>query len=422
MKQLERCKVIKKKILSLTLAFSLFFSSTAFAATAPNLIGTSAIAVDLKTKEIIYAKNIDEKRQPASVTKLMTALIFAENKKQSDMLVYPEGAKNQADYSYGRNVHPVKAGDNFTGKDAMDILLLYSGNDIAYMIAENVGGNQGNFMAMMNKKASELKMTNTNFVTPNGLDDDTNDHYTSAYDLTLLSEAIYKNDWIKSTINKKTSQVQAVNGPIAVVENRNKLLGKNGNVGGKTGYTTKSGRCLVSIYERDGRSIAAVVLNSEYDYPADTKVFQDMEQLVDYSYAAEKEVFLEKNKEVKSVTLKYKVIPFIGPTRTIKVPIMLHKDIALYNNGLKPELNYTIQDVSAWSLNSDKSIGKIDVKVRDYNESYELFPNISKWQIIKNNLIYYILTLLILIIVISSAVILRIKFSRKKRKRRSIFK
>lgn len=414
--------MIKKRILSLTLAFSLFFSSTALAATAPSLIGTSAIAVDLKTKEIIYAKNIDEKRQPASITKLMTALIFAENKKESDILTYPEGAKTQADYSYGKNVHPVKTGDTFTGKDAMDILLLYSGNDIAYMIAENVGGNQNNFMAMMNQKAKELNMTNSHFVTPNGLDENIPDHYTSAYDLTLLSEAIYNNEWVKNTINKKTSQVQAVNGPIAVIENRNKLLGVNGNVGGKTGYTSKSGRCLVSIYERDGRSIAAVVLNSEYDYPADTKVFQDMENLANYSFAAEKEVFLEKNKEVKSVTLKYKAIPFIGPTRTIKVPIMLHKDVALYNNGLTPEVNYTINDVSAWSLNSEKAIGKVDIKVREYKESFDLYPNISKWQIIKNNLIYYLLTLLILIIIISLGVILKLKFSRKKRRKKSLFR
>lgn len=420
---MERCEVCKKKIISLALTFSLLFPTTVFASADPNLIGTSAISVDLKTKEIIYAKNIDEKRQPASITKLMTALLFAENKKPEDSIVYPEAAKTQPDYSYGLNVHPVKAGETFTGKDAMDILLLYSGNDIAYMIAESVGGNQNNFMNMMNKKAKDLNMTNTNFITPNGLDDNTNDHYTTAYDLSLLGEAAYNNEWVKSTMDKKTSEVKSSNGPIAAIENRNKLLGINGNIGGKTGYTTKSGRCLVSLYERDGRGIVTVVLNSEYNFPEDTKVFEDMEKLADYSFNAEKQVYLEKNKEVQSVTLKYKAIPFIGPTRTIKVPIALHKDIALYNNGLTPELNYSISDFSAWSLNPNKSVGKVDVKVRAYSESYDLYPNISRVQLIKDNAIYYALAALVLIIFISLVIILSIKMKKgKRRRRKSIFK
>lgn len=413
---------MKKKVISLALTFSLLFSSTALAAPAPELIGTSAIAVDLNTKEIIYAKNIDEKRQPASITKLMTGLLLAENKKPEDILTYPQGAKTQPDYSYGLNVHPVQVGETFSGANAMDILLLYSGNDIAYMIAENVGGTVENFSKLMNEKAKALNMTNTNFITPNGLDDNTNDHYTSAYDLTLLGEAVYNNPWVKQTIAKKTSEVKSSNGPVAVIENRNKLLGINGNIGGKTGYTTKSGRCLFTIYERNGRTIATVVLNSEYNFPADTKVFEDMEKLVEYSFTADKQVYLEKGKELQSITLKYKAIPFIGPTRTIKVPVTLHKDISLYETGLTPELNYNIDDISPWKLSADKPVGKVDVKIRNYSESYELFPNISKMQIIKDNALYYILALLALIIIVSSIIIIRIKFKRKKRRKKSLFR
>lgn len=413
---------MKKKVISLALTFSLLFSSTALAAPAPELIGTSAIAVDLNTKEIIYAKNIDEKRQPASITKLMTGLLLAENKKPEDILTYPQGAKTQPDYSYGLNVHPVQVGETFSGANAMDILLLYSGNDIAYMIAENVGGTVENFSKLMNEKAKALNMTNTNFITPNGLDDNTNDHYTSAYDLTLLGEAVYNNPWVKQTIAKKTSKVKSSNGPVAVIENRNKLLGINGNIGGKTGYTTKSGRCLFTIYERNGRTIATVVLNSEYNFPADTKVFEDMEKLVEYSFTADKRVYLEKGKELQSITLKYKAIPFIGPTRTIKVPVTLHKDISLYETGLTPELNYNIDDISPWKLSADKPVGKVDVKIRNYSESYELFPNISKMQIIKDNALYYILALLALIIIVSSIIIIRIKFKRKKRRKKSLFR
>ncbi|MPM91593.1 hypothetical protein SDC9_138724 [bioreactor metagenome] len=147
-----------------------------------------------------------------------------------------------------------------------------------------------------------------------------------------------------------------------------------------------------------------------------------MEKLVEYSFTADKQVYLEKGKELQSITLKYKAIPFIGPTRTIKVPVTLHKDISLYETGLTPELNYNIDDISPWKLSADKPVGKVDVKIRNYSESYELFPNISKMQIIKDNALYYILALLALIIIVSSIIIIRIKFKRKKRRKKSLFR
>ncbi|HCQ90285.1 MAG TPA: D-alanyl-D-alanine carboxypeptidase, partial [Clostridium sp.] len=95
------------KFIASTLIFTSVFSTIAFAkAPEPELIGTSALAVDLETNEIIYAKNIDKKMYPASITKLMTALLLAENKSPGDLLTYPEAAKNEAPYSYGLNIHP----------------------------------------------------------------------------------------------------------------------------------------------------------------------------------------------------------------------------------------------------------------------------------------------------------------------------
>ena len=200
---------MKRRLLSLfalfTLVLTLSFSSTAYAAEDPNIIGTSAIIVDLNSDEIIYSKNMDELKQPASITKLMTALLLAENKTRTDLLTYSEDALAQDPFSYGLNVHPVQPGEKFTGDNAMKILLLYSGNDVAYMIGENVGGTAEAFVQMMNDKAKELGMTNTHFVTPNGLDDNTDDHYTTAYDLTLLLKAAYNNDWVREVIGMPVS-------------------------------------------------------------------------------------------------------------------------------------------------------------------------------------------------------------------------
>jgi len=415
---------VKKRILSLwvvfTLILTLSFSSVALASTEPNIIGTSAIVMDLDTKEIIYAKNMDELKQPASITKLMTALLLAENKTKTDLLTYSKDASTQAPYSYGSNVHPVSIGDTFSGADAMDILLLYSGNDVAYMIAENVGGTAENFITMMNDKAKSLGMTNTNFVTPNGLDDDTENHYTTAYDLALLLSAVYENEWVKETLAKKESTVNSTNGPDAVIENRNKLIGINGNVGGKTGYTDKSGRCLAAIYNRDGRSLATVVLNSEYDYPTDTKVFEDTEVLADFGYNAQKSEYKPANSPVDEITVEYNILPFIGPAKTVKIPVTIHEDINLYESGLTPEFNYTVNNINTWTLSTEKPIGKATVQIKDYTIEYDLFSTISNMDIIKANIIYYIMALLILIAVICAIVIIISKISgnRRRKKRR----
>lgn len=416
---------MRKRILSLCMLFTLLitlaFPSLALAIEEPNIIGTSAIIMDLDTKEIIYAKNMDELKQPASITKLMTALLLAENKTKTDIFTYSEAASKQDPYSYGMNVHPVAVGDTFNGENAMNILLLFSGNDIAYMVAENIGGTVENFMNMMNEKAKSLGMNNTHFVTPNGLDDNTDEHYTTAYDLALLLSAAYQNDWVRETMAKKTEVVQSQGGPVATIENRNKLVGTNGNVGGKTGYTDKSGRCLASLYSRNGRNLAIVVLNSEYDFPTDVKVFEDTEILADFGYASQKGTYLAANSTIDEVTVEYNILPFIGPKKTVKIPVTLHEDINLYESGLKPEFNYTVNPVNTWTLSTGKPIGKATVTIKDYTLEYDLYSTLSNMDIIKTNIIYYVMALLVLIAVVCLIFIIISKIMKSKRRKRRYY-
>ncbi|MGH4051102.1 MAG: D-alanyl-D-alanine carboxypeptidase family protein [Clostridium sp.] len=407
----------RNRLLLFTLIFTLVFSTTVLAAatTPPELIGKAAISVDMDTNEIIYTKNIDNKMQPASITKLLTGLLLAENKKSTDNLVYTESAKKQPAFSYNLNLHPVTIGDTMSADNVMDALLLYSGNDIASMVADNVAGDTEKFAKLMNEKAVSLGMKGSHFVTPNGLDDVTKEHYTTAYDLTLLGRAVYKNDWVKKTIAKKTSVIKFSNGPQVTVENRNKLLGIDGNVGGKTGVTNKSGRCLVSIYERNGRKIIGVVMDSEYD-AKDTKVFEDMTSLINYSYAAQKEVLKKKNTAIKTISVPYKVIPFIGPKRTISVPLESKEDITYYNNDLKPKNIVDVSSVNPWKLDKDTSVGTMSITQKDSNKSYKLYPMISKSTLIKDNIIIYVAAAVVLIIII--ALILFLISSINKRKNR----
>ena len=408
-------------LLLFTLVFTLIFSTTVFAAvTPPELIGKAAISVDIDTNEIIYTKNIDSKVYPASITKLVTALLLAEKKKSTDNLTYTKNAKAQPAYSYNLNIHPVAVGDTMSADNVMDGLLLYSGNDIAYMIADNIGGNPTDFAKMMNAKAASLGMTGSHFVTPNGLDDTNNDHYTTSYDLTLLGRAAYKNDMVRKSMGKKTSIIKSTNGPVATVENRNKLLGIDGNIGGKTGYTLKAGRCLVSIYERNGRHIIGVVMNSEYNLPKDTKVFEDMTKLINFSYATQAEVLNKKATTLKTISVPYKVIPFIGPVKTINVPLETKEDVTIYNNDVKSQTSYKVNVITPWKLNKDTSVGTVNIKQRDYEKSYKLYPMISKSTLIKDNIIIYAAVAIVLIVVIVLILLLINKIKGRKNRHRRI--
>ncbi|HCW03848.1 MAG TPA: D-alanyl-D-alanine carboxypeptidase, partial [Clostridium sp.] len=228
----------------------------------PAINGLAAITLDYETGEIIYAKDIDEKMYPASTTKLMTALLLAENKEKSDSITYTESAYKQPAYSLRSNIYfNLKVGDTMSAADVMNSLLLFSGNDTAYMVADAVAGDADSFIKMMNEKAKALGMSSTNFVTANGLHDP--NHYTTAYDLAILGASAYKNEWVRESMGTKEAKITLLTtGQPAYIENRNKLLGVDGNLGGKTGYTDLAGKCLVSVYERDGRKIVGVVLRA----------------------------------------------------------------------------------------------------------------------------------------------------------------
>ena len=406
------------QLLFFALVFTLVFSTTVFAAVnPPELIGKAAISVDIDTNEIIYAKNIDSKMYPASITKLITALLLAENKTKTDELKYTKNAKAQPPYSYNLNIHPVSIGDTMSADNVMDGLLLYSGNDIAYMIADNVGGNPVNFAKMMNTKAAKLGMTGSHFITPNGLDDLNNQHYTTAYDLTLAGRAAYKNDWVKKSMGKKTSIIQSTNGPKATVTNRNKLLGIDGNVGGKTGYTLKAGRCLVSIYERNGRHIIGVVMDSEYNLPKDTIVFEDMTKLINFSYSTKKEAITKKNTPIKTISVPYKVLPFIGLVKTVNVPLESKEDVSVYNNNVKRATTIKTDVIKPWKLSKKTSVGTLVIKQKDSVKTYKLYPMVSKTTLIENNIIIYAAIAIVLILVIVLIVLLINKINRRKNNR-----
>lgn len=414
---------MKKKKLSILLSVVITFSlsSNVFAANTqiPKIAGKAAITIDMSTLEIIYDKDIDKQHMyPASTTKLMTSLLLAENKKKADLITYTISGKNQPEYSLNINMHSMAIGETMSAEDAMDALLLFSANDMAYVIADNVAGDSQKFSDKMNEKIASLKLKNTHFVTPNGVDNNINDHYTTPYDLAKIGEAAYNNEWVRETMAKKTSKISTSTGTILILENRNKLLGIDGCIGGKTGYTDKAGRCLVAFFDRDGRKLMGVVMDSVYD-SKDTIVFDDMKKIIDWSYSAKKTPIHKANDSVKTVPITFKTYKFFGSTKTIELPILVKEDISVYDNDVnKKELKeeYNISKINPWKLDKEQSIGTVTVKERDYSKTYKLYSAKSSNEIAKNVLPILIAAGVVIILFILFIIMLIIRFINKKKR------
>lgn len=228
--------------------------------------GESSIVMDVETGRVLYEKNIHSKLPMASTTKIMTALLAIENiplDKKVKINANAQGVEGSSIYL--RADEEVKAIDLIYG------LMLRSGNDSAAAIAYEISGSIDAFAELMNRRAKEIGAKNTNFVNPHGLHDD--NHYTTAYDLGLITREALKNSTFKEVV--KTKFWTADRDGYKHFANKNKSLDIcEGADGVKTGYTMKSGRCLVSSATRNNMQLIAITLN-DYNWFDTTKMLLD---------------------------------------------------------------------------------------------------------------------------------------------------
>lgn len=221
----------------------------------------AAAVINGDTGEIIYAQNADERLPMASTTKIMTALLLCENADLNEEITVTADMLRVEGSSMG-----LLAGERVTYHDLLYGMMLASGNDAANVTAISLGGSVQKFADMMNKKAEELGLCNTHFVTPSGLDAE--GHYTTARELALLAAYALKNEAFAKAAASESAVLNYGNPPYRrSLTNHNKMLKLfDGAVGVKTGFTKKSGRCLVSAARRDGKLAVAVTLNDPDDW------------------------------------------------------------------------------------------------------------------------------------------------------------
>ena len=261
--------MIKRIAVFFVLLLSFQFSVSAV----PDVSAKCAALMVADTRELVYGKNEHEQCGMASTTKIMTALLTLEYASPERVITVTEPMANVEGTSMG-----LLPGDKVSLNSLAYGMLLASGNDAANTAAISIGGNVSSFAELMNKRAAQIGMTNTNFVTPSGLDAE--NHYSTAYDMALLGcEAIENPDFCQ-VCSSVSAKLYYGNEPYARwLYNHNKLLkGFDGAFGIKTGFTKKSGRCLVSAAERDGIRLVCVTLNAPNDW-------QDHKNLLEYGFS-----------------------------------------------------------------------------------------------------------------------------------------
>ena len=327
----------------------------------PTINSRAYVVIDRKSNTVLVGKNENQKKKMASTTKIMTALIVIENCDLSETVEISKKSASTRGSRLG-----LKTGDKITVYDLLYGLMMRSGNDSAVALAEHTAGSISNFADLMNQKAVELGLSNTHFVTPHGLDED--EHYTTAYELALLSNYAMNNEIFAKIVGTKNYTI-TINGYPKTLTNTNELLGSlNGVYGIKTGFTNGANRCLVTCCKRGEMDLICVVLG------ADTKKYRttDSIKLLEYSFSNFKYVNIEemvsnyfetwKENNKNSFTINKGISSYLD----LKYEDLEHSTIPIRNDLVdKFQFYITCDYVLDSPISKGTSIGTITLSLED---------------------------------------------------------
>lgn len=351
----------------------------------PLLGAQSAILVEADTGVILYEKNIYEHLYPASTTKLMTALIALENSTMDEVVTFSKDSIHNIESTSSRI--GIDVGEELTMEQCLYGLLLGSANEVAYAIAEHVGGDYDTFVDMMNEKAAELGCENTHFANANGLPRE--DHYSCAYDLALIARACFKNESLETFSGTTRYTIPPTNkqSEERPLDNHHLMLpgfkyAYDGVICGKTGYTQDARQTLVTLAQRGETRLICVILKEEAP-----DQFLDTQKLFDYGFSQFQKMNVAKSEKkytLDSATFFHTNLDIIGsskpilsinPSGCVIIPKMTEFD----DIDVKIEYNTDHSSRSVATLNyyiDDHFVGKSTIDYADNSERTLDFANI----------------------------------------------
>lgn len=422
-----------KKISSIALAFLIAFlpvfnkSNLSFADSKPTLTAEYAVLMDYETGEVLYEKNGYNKLYPASTTKAWTAYVTLKNVKDLNEVVEIKDLP----FVDGSSMY-LKEGEAFTVKELLDALMIHSSNDVAMILARYVGGTIENFVNMMNNEAKSIGAKNTHFNNPHGLPDE--NHYTTAYDMALMSKKAMENDVFRTIVKTESVRYPATEAyPYErYFENTNQFLTSRSKMdykgeqvdikydvvdGIKTGYTDAAGKCLLSTGVKNNiRVISAVFKSTVAD------LYLDSRTLLDYGFDNfHSEIVVDKDKLIKDEKVLFSKEKKLTYQPDSNYNVVLPNDTKLSNYTTKTKL-----DKIKLPIKQGDKVGTLEVyKNNKLEKSINLVAknNVNSiFSSIKGNkLLYSVLIVVLLVFLVIAIIFIIRKINRKKRKRSNIY-
>lgn len=361
----------------------------------------SCILIEANTGKILYEKNSNDVRFPASTTKIMTAILTVENCNLDDVATVSHNAVYSIPYDYTHA--SLKEGEELTIEQLLYALMIPSANDAAIVLAEHISGSVEEFAKLMNKRAEELGCKNTHFVNPNGIH--SKDHTSTSYDLALIGKFAMQNSIIRKIVSTTQFTLPATNKyskTDRIFNNSNDLLSTysryyyEGTTGVKTGYTGEAGNCIIASAKKNDFEVILVVLGGESTNTGLSQRYLDCKTLFDYAFKNYSiKTLNEKNAVLKQITVR-------GATEeTQNLNVLIKDKIAIFSensadlSSLEPEI--TLDENLMAPISANSAIGKITYNYDGQTYSSDL---IAETQVLSSDFLPLLFRILLIFVVL----------------------
>ena len=412
---------LKKLSIFCLIIFIIFCSGFSIASTSePEISAQAAVLIDSSTGKIFYGKNEEQRMYPASTTKIMTAILTLENADLNDVVTVPYDAISSIPAGY--SIAALQTDEQLTVNQLLQVMMVYSANDAANVLAFHVSGSIEDFANLMNQKVSELGLSNTHFTNPSGMHDE--NHYTTAHDLAVIMQYCMKDNTFRNLAGLKSCTIPATNKSESRTYNTtNNLLVNNQTninnnsyyeyaIAGKTGFTTPAKNCLVSVANKDDLELICVVLAAGENANGTSTKFSDSKSLFEYGYANYSiKTFVEQGATATQIDIVN------GTDETKNLDLVVKDDVSaiisndLLDSNIEPSIELNSNLVAP--ISQGATVGKIVYTIDGKDYSADLLASHSVEPSQSFLLIIQIIALLLVLFILY-----RLLFHKNSRRRR----
>ena len=383
----------------------------------PEISAEAAILIFIFTGKVFYGKNENQKMYPASTTKIMTAILTLENANLNDVVTVPYDAIRTIPAGY--SIAALQTDEQLTVNQLLQVMMVYSANDAANVLAFHISGSLENFANLMNQKVSELGLTDTHFTNPSGMHDE--NHYTTAQDMAIIMQYCMEDNTFRNLAGLKSCTIPATNKYQERTFNttNNLLINSQTNINnnsyyeyaiaGKTGFTSQAKNCLVSVANKDDLELICVVLAAGTNANGTSTKFSDSKSLFEYGYSNYSiKTFAEQGSTATQVTIVN------GTDETKNLDLVIKDDISTLinnddlNSNIEPKIELDSNLLAP--ISQGATVGKIVYTIDGNEYSSDL---LASHNVIPSNSFIVVIEIIALLLILF--VLYRLLFHKKKK-------